>query len=164
MSNTKSKVLERGGLRKVKRVAAIGCIVTPFLLVSLAIFSIWYSNTYPEFGEHVERVSWLPAEATDVSFFKSHSWTAYEFKISEAGFRKHVHSSWQFEEISEEEIIARYNYILAMKSPNDEELQGQRSARVKNGIVTSRIWENGGRYHAVYDRDTGIGYIQHNPR
>ena len=164
MSNAKSKVLERGWLRKVRRVATIGCIVSPLLLFSLGIFSIWYSNTYPEFGEHVERVSWLPAEATDVSFFKSNSYTAYEFKISEDGFRKCVHSRWQFEEISDKAVIRRYNYLLAMESTNDEELQVQTVARVKNGIVTSYTKGSGGGYHAIYDRDTGIGYIQHNPR
>ena len=154
--------------------AGIGCFCVPFLLLAAWIVPVWYSNTHPEFGEHVNRVDWLPEEATDISFYKSYSYTAYEFKISEDGFSRSANALWNFVEITEPEDITRYNYFVESEQYYKQhpefdydaynKLQNATTATVTHGIVAKQRWSNGGGYHAVYDRDRGIAYIQTNPR
>lgn len=154
--------------------AGFGCLLLPFALILLWLSASCYSNAHPEFGEHVDHVSWLPDGATDASYYQSYSFTAAEFKISENDFKNNTNSSWVFTEIVKPETIERYNYFPESdryyKSHPDfdskayDEFQKRINATVTNGIVAQKRQSNGGGYHAVYDRDTGIGYIQTNPR
>ena len=110
----------------------------------------------------------------DISYYKSYTYTAYEFKIPEESFKKHANSSWRFREIREPEVIRRYNYIREYEEYHKNyrefryeeyrRLQERTTATVKNGIVARHRQRNGGGYHAVYDRDTGTAYVQTNPR
>ena len=162
------KTYGRNGL-----LAGIGCLFFPFLLL-LWIGCVWYADHFPSSGEHLEQVDWLPAEARDISYYKSYTYTAYEFKIPEESFKKHANSSWRFREIREPEVIRRYNYIREYEEYHKNyrefryeeyrRLQERTTATVKNGIVARHRQRNGGGYHAVYDRDTGTAYVQTNPR
>jgi hypothetical protein len=69
----------------------IGVAIPLLLFGSFALmFAHWVQrvNRPPEIAEGVQSVDWLPAEATDISYCRSYGFTAFEFKISEAGFRE----------------------------------------------------------------------------
>ena len=136
-------------------------LLIPVLMFALWAGLTWYSNAHPDFGEHVAHVDWLPDEASDVSFFISYSYTAYEFKISEAVFVEEVCGKWTFNEITGPENISRYNFKLEYAG---DALNAHGVAMVTNGVSARCIQPDGGGYHAVYDRDTGTGYVQTNPR
>ncbi len=152
----------------------IGCLSIPFLLALLWLVLVIYSNSNPEFGEHVARVKWLPEDASNISFYKSYSYTAFEFRTSEEDFKKNANPTWNFQEIVEPEVISRYNSIIETRKYHqtfenyDHEAytasQSRSTAKVTHGIVAKQRRSNGGGYHAVYDRDNGIAYIQTNPR
>lgn len=138
-----------------------GCLTLPVLLLLLFIWAVNHSET----GERVSSVDWLKDEdATEISYYLSHSWTAYEYKTSEKDFRKYANSTWKFKEITEPVTVPRYLYMTKYKgnlfgsTPKDSEIV------IKNGIVAQERWKNGGGYIAAYDRDTGKAYIQKNPR
>ena len=142
---------------------SLGCFGTPLLLVALYVFCV----TRPaEIGENVPRVSWLQEDASDISYYRSYSWTAYEFKVSEESFLKHANPLWVFEEITEPYQIPRYKkHLLNVRDfPDYESFRKEAYATVKNGIKSEERYRNGGGYCAVYDRETGKAYIQRNPR
>ena len=58
------------------------------LSIVVLLVAFFYITNEPDFGENMPSVSWLPKEATNVSFSKNWGWDAYEFKISEQGFLK----------------------------------------------------------------------------
>lgn len=137
---------------------SLGCFGTPVLLVLL------YCYGPAEIGENLPRVSWLQEDASDVSFYKSYQFTAYEFSVSEASFLKHTR--WEFQEIREPVTIPRYNTRLIKidDCENFEEYRKKTSVTVKNGLYSTRRQSNGGGYTAAYDRETGKAYITRNPR
>lgn len=152
--------------------------VVPIFGIQIFLLLLFFghlSNTNPEFGEHVPRVEWLPASASDVSFYKTYSYTSYEFKISEKDFREWADSSWQFSEITEPVYVSRYNCICENEKyrrayPNGDdgafdELQKKTNAKITNGI-SAIIWfgDSGGGVWAAYDRDPGIAYYHSHPR
>ena len=142
---------------------SLGCFGTPVLLVVLYIFCV----TFPaEIGENVSHVDWLQEDASEISYYRSYMWTAYEFKVSEESFLKHANPLWEFEEISEPVTISRYKERLLNINdfPDYGAFEKEACITVKNGIVSTTRRKNGGGYIAVYDRDTGKAYIQTNPR
>lgn len=149
--------------RKTGLFISLGCFGTPLFLALLWFFCV----TRPaEIGEKVPHVSWLQEDASEISYYRSYSWTAYEFKVSEESFRKHANSLWEFHEITEPETIERYNTYLL--KPEDfssyEDFLNATSVTVRNGICAKLRRSNGGGYRAIYDRDSGKAYIQTNPR
>lgn len=138
----------------------------------------------PEIAEGVASVDWLPAEATDISYCRSYGFTAFEFKISEAGFREWAaaaayqsRESVEFLPITEiSELtgnrifpIERYNsYGEAGRAvPAGVDYNEHRKATtidIKNGLRGEMRRGSAGGYSIGYDRDTGMAYWQSNPR
>lgn len=140
--------------RKKGLCCAAGCILLPILLILIYCWAV----TQSDFGENCSRVDWLNDEAaSDVSYYRSYMWTAYEYKTTEENFRKYANPFWKFEEIRKPVRVPRY---LDYKNGFDPDS----GALVKNGIIASERRSNGGGYIAVYDRDSGKAYVQHNPR
>ena len=76
-------------------------IVAPFLLFGLWFGLCAWLDSSPEIGEDIPHVDWLPNSATNVSFYKSGSFTAYEFNISEPSFSEFAKAkSWNIKEIT----------------------------------------------------------------
>ena len=136
-----------------------GCMMLPLILI---ILFIWFVNI-SESGEMVHKVEWLSdPTATEVSYYKSHLWSAYEYKTSEKNFLKHANPCWQFKEITEPVVILRYLYMTKYNGSLIGGTPPDSQAVIKNGIIAEEHWKNGGGYIAVYDRDTGKAYIQTN--
>ena len=106
------------------------------IFVTIVAVVIWFAlETYShftrvEFGENVPSVTWLPSTATNVSYYKSYSFTAYEFEISEADFLK-----WNRRKLSPIEKTVRVTRYCQFKTrvpdfgpnPTDEQLRAQLS-------------------------------------
>jgi hypothetical protein len=54
------------------------------IVISIGVYFL----NKPEIGEHAKKVDWLPAQATDISFYKTFGYELYEFSINEKGFLK----------------------------------------------------------------------------
>src|SRR5690554_1455303 len=86
--------------------SALAIIIAPFIPAAALMLAL-NSNQNPEIGEGLERVDWLPPKATNVSFIRSYSFTAYEFTIDEAGFKKFAESrDWPILEFNEKKEVA----------------------------------------------------------
>ena len=125
-------------------------------------FWIYRGLSNVEFGENMAHVDWLPGEAANVSYYKSYTWTAYEFDISEEGFRKW--SKWEIAPIEQPVSIARYSFMPALKARSREEVE-KATAIVSNGLYyEQRDARSGGGTVVVFDRDASRVYYQRNPR
>lgn len=71
-----------------KRVLRRVLIAAGLLFAAFILYSAFRGFTDVEIGENVARVSWLPDSASNVSFYRAYSYTAYEFDIAEADFLK----------------------------------------------------------------------------
>ncbi len=150
-----------------------------FLFVALVAFVAWFlygtyvGLTHVEIGENVPSVNWLPDAASNVSFYKSYSFTSYEFDIPESDFVKW--SRWELSPIDEPVSIPRYCYSsvdVPAPGPNAtaEEWQAfessyaSRSAKITNGLYYGYLQGNGGGVWVGYDRNLGRAYYHSAPR
>ena len=130
----------------------------PILVVAGWIFSAHRADNHPETGVSEAHVDWLPPSASNVSYFKAYSYTAYEFNISEDDF-----VSWagdkRLTEISDPVSILRFNF------PDASFPKAENTAVIANGLW----WEtpprgNGGGTQIAFDRDKKTAYFQDSPR
>ena len=141
-------------------------------------------NRPPEIAEGVKSVDWLPAEATDINFCRSYGFTAFEFKISEAGFLEWAataahrdRDSIEYQPVTDVSEptgkrffpIERYNSYRAgdQDLPEDFDYDKHRRAttiEITNGLRGEMRRGSAGGYSIGYDRDTGTAYYQTNPR
>ena len=151
------------------------------LLLSTAViaFAFWFVRsaylgfTEIETAESVESVDWLPASATNISYYRSYMNTAYEFDIDESGFRKW--SRWDVAEITEPVGLSRY---LAFSTPAPQEPANpteekqiaftnayyNRGVTITDGLYYGNTQTNGGGVWVGYDRGKGRAYYQSAPR
>jgi len=144
-------------------VTAIAC--------SLAFLRAAYIGlTYVETGENVARVAWLPHSASNISYYQSYSFTAYEFDIPEADFIAWV--SWEMQPITQPVTVMRYTYIRPQRPKPSEnadfrELKAymaHRQVEVADGLYYNHRRSNGGGVSVAYDRERGRAYFQSSPR
>ena len=112
--------------------------------------------SHREVGENELSVKWLPKTATNVSYFRSYGFTAYEFDISESDFVKW--SSWQLSPIERPVTVFRYchgNPAVAFDS---------KRAIVVNGLTYSYRYHNHGGVIVAYDRTKGRAFYWSAPR
>ena len=138
--------------------AGILVFLFPILVIAGWIISAYWSNTHPEIGVNVEQVDWLPSSASNISYFKMYSYTAYEFNITEEDFISWVGDK-ELAEISDPVSIERFNF------PETFFRTEHNTAEIANGLW----WEtpprgNGGRTQIAFDRDIETAYYQDNPR
>ena len=160
--------------------------LVPIAVVACLAFFFWSAYkafTEVESGEHVARVSWLPESATDVSFYRSYSFTAYEFTIPEQNFL-HWAKGWEVARIvGEPRSISRYHRGLNDVPYPDDPAPGEhskevwskyetalaqyREANVKhiaNGYYYEIRQSDGGGMAVGYDKEIGRAYFQSAPR
>jgi hypothetical protein len=144
-------------VKHIKKHLPLYILLSPLIFISggflLWITVVIYSNSHPAIGENVKQVSWLPPEATNVSYYKTYSWTAYEFDIDEAGFRKWA-DDYKLSPIKEPQKIRRYLSFIG----NNKDVY----AVVSKGLFYSK--SKGVYIHLVYDADKRRAYYRFNPR
>ena len=149
-----------------------------FLLVTTVAIFLWLflgivrALTRVEYGVERASVPWLPQSASKISYYKSYSYTAYEFEIPEDDFVKW--SGQNLSQISGPVRVPRYCLIkLPMPDvgPNPtlrqerEQLQtlAAREAVVLKGLAYTEHFHNGGGTIVAYDRQRGKGFVWHAP-
>ncbi|MBO5960211.1 MAG: hypothetical protein J6Q65_08820 [Lentisphaeria bacterium] len=136
--------------RLLKYVLIYGVVLT----VVLFGFVIW--RFMPKSDENLERVTWLPDIAKNVSYYRyPFRCELYEFSVNEDDFRV-MYAQETFEGIRESVRVRRF---AARIEGRPEE---QHTATVKNGLYCSgREVYRTGTYtkEIVYDRDTGRVYF-----
>jgi hypothetical protein len=155
--------------------------LSPIILGVLWLGGVSWSNAHPVMGENVPTVDWLPAAAGNISFYKTFSFTAYEFDISESGFSTlGQERNWKLAEITNQGCrVMTYRMGGGMrdrfpipKSDLSTEAQVAEYLRaeqiihptVTNGLAYQVRQRNGGGITAVYDRTKQMAYVQTNPR
>jgi hypothetical protein len=146
-------------------------VVTVIAVLLAMLRSIYIGLTRVETGENVARVDWLPATATNVSYYKSYPFKSYEFDISEEEFREWAW--WDVQPITEPIRVARYNFFSVPPpgvGPFSEELVEQheayaaRFAVVSDGLGYVHRQSNGGGVWVAYDRKRGRAFFHSAPR
>ena len=148
-------------------------VITAIALVSWFFYGAYRGFTYAETGISIASVDWLPETSSNVSFYRSYLNTAYEFDISERGFRDW--SRWELEEISEPVRIPRFlEYSTAPPqepdNPTREEIEAlvleysKRRVTIRNGLYYGYLQDNGGGILVGYDRESERAYYKSAPR
>jgi hypothetical protein len=141
------------------------------LCVTLPV-TCYHGFTSRETGEHESRVSWLPAEATDVTYIRSFFYTVEEFSISEQGFLVWAKKmGWDVATIVGEVEVPRYfgQVTPVPQVPQESErafdawLQKSRAV-VRDGYYARYRTHDMAGYTVAYDRKAGRVYYQANPR
>jgi hypothetical protein len=118
---------------------------------------------HKERGENLSRVEWLPQEATNVSFLRSYSRTAFEFDIDERGYREWV--DYPVQEIEEPFKIFRYSLSTDNRlNPRDLRRPNYPRATIEDGLFYEERRSNGGGVATAYDRSKGRAYFESNLR
>ena len=150
-----------------------------FLFVTTVAVFLWLLLgfnrvlTRVEYGVNQASVPWLPKSATNVSFYKSYGYTAYEFEIPEDDFVKW--SGQKLTQIGGPLRVPRYclvNSRLPDYGPNPtlrqerEQFQAlaAREAVVSKGLAYTQHFGSGGGTIVAYDRQRGKAYFWHAPR
>jgi len=136
-------------------------------LVGLAMCS----NAHPEIGENKSQVKWLPVQATNVSYYKTYSWTAFEFDLAEDQFKTWA-SKWDMKEIASPRALRRYTFRTLKCPKYDTNPHGDYStweSQTKVVITNGLFYQtperaNGGGTFVAYDRDHGKAYYESHPR
>jgi hypothetical protein len=156
-------------------------VVAP--LAAGAIAWVAYA-TYVDFnrveeGHDVPRVDWLPPSAKNVSYYRSYSWTAYEFDIDEAGFLRWAKDQgWTPKRVDKPFPVPRYSFEAARRMyPRDDDdmppkeyqaafeaAQAASERVITRGYGYERRQSNGGGVTIGYDLVTGRAYFQSSPR
>ncbi|RBP40421.1 hypothetical protein DES53_108128 [Roseimicrobium gellanilyticum] len=151
-----------------KIIVAAVVVFNPLTIFVAWIGTAWLSNNRPETGTNLSAVDWLPQSASDISYYETYSWTAWECTMSEEDFRKWA-SRYELREISGALSIERFSWREAWRthlgSGRDSwEEERKHVATVRDGLFAAKYWENGGGYKLVFDRETSRVYRQSNPR
>jgi len=96
------------------------------LLLLLIPWSCYHAVTYREVGEHLPRVSWLPEEASDVSYFRTVHTVVYECRISEPAFLSLARRrGWELKPIREPTTVTGPAWFLS-QAPRVEDFPGDK--------------------------------------
>jgi hypothetical protein len=149
--------------------------------LALFLYFAYLGLVTVEKGENVPSVEWLPPSASNVSFYHSYSWTAYEFDIDEQGFLKWA-EEWPVAKLTGGRVVTVPRYLrMVLEWPKDPigpeseaeaearfQVQGRYQASVKKEIRRGYYYErrdsNGGGVVVGYDLDAGRAYFQSSPR
>jgi hypothetical protein len=142
--------------------AIIGVIALVSVTLGLYLLSNNYLTSY-EYAENVETVDWLPDTATNISYFKSYLFTAYEFDISEEEFLKLAEKKgWKVKKINQTKRVLRYTYGVNQK--NNTSKKTNTEAIIDSGYYYNKRFSNGGGITVVYDNEKQTAYFQSDPR
>jgi hypothetical protein len=154
--------------------------LSPIILGVLWLGGASWSNSHPKIGENVPHVDWLPASVSNVSYYRTYSFTAYEFDISETGFvAMATNRGWNLSEITNQHSVMTYRMAPQMRerypiptsdlSTDAEVEKYKRDMRILRPEVTNGFWHeirqsNGGGINVVFDRIRQRAYVQSSPR
>lgn len=129
-------------------------------LLPVGLFSIWYSETYPEQGLKVPMYELRGYPVRNVTFHRSYSLESFNFDITEQEFRElSKHFSQPLREITTPFHIR----VLKVPAKNWAEAVTE-DIFVEHGLYSEYRQSNGGGYLLVFDRNHDRGYYRCSPR
>lgn len=129
-------------------------------LFPVGLFSIWYSDTYPEQGLKVPVYELRGYPVRNVTFHRSYSLESFNFDITEQEFRElSRHFSQPLREITKPLNIS----VLEVPAKNWAETV-MAGVSVEHGLYSEYRQSNGGGYLLVFDRNHDRGYYRCSPR
>ena len=158
-------------MKKKRKILSVLFVIAVLIFNPISLFLFWlfsglYSNANPEIGESVQSVEWLPETASNISYYRTYSWQAYEFDISEDHFEDWA-TRWDIREVGSPISVRRYSYMGRFEEASDysdQENQESHTAKIRNGLYDENWASDGGGYVVAYDRSEGRAYFQSNPR
>lgn len=117
---------------------------------------VWLGFTQTDQGTNVAQVGWLPAAATNISYYRSYTNKAYEFDISQQSFLDWA-DRWNPQPITQPVRITTCQGFI---TPGN----GSTSVEVSQGLAGSEEFGNGGGVWVAYDSSTGRAYFYSAPR
>lgn len=130
-------------------IVAIVLIFNPLTLFVAWIGTAWWSNTHPETGMNLGSVDWLPRSASDVSYWETYSWSAWECTMGEEDFREWG-TRYKLQEIKYAQSIERFSWMEFSRSSQDsdgdawDKERQKHVAIVRKGLFATERRENGG--------------------
>ena len=148
--------------KRWKRIACIAAVAAPLAFIGLGVYAILRGPTIGEHKTRAEAPISLPDGASDVSYYLPEPFgpnLAFEFSISEEGFRKWAEEEeWSLKEIGDEPVtIYRYAAFAHIAETEHE-------ASVTNGLHYRYYDEPDAGIHVVYDRQRGRAYFRSQTR
>lgn len=135
----------------------------PFIVYFMLVKPLIRDNR-PDIGFNVPSVTWLMPEATDISYYKAHSITAYEFKLDEEMFRRFL-SRQELQEITADtpvKVPRFYRFVptdhpLLQAIPEEQIQQFSDEITISNGLFC-KIDTQYRKILAVFSRKDGKVY------
>lgn len=113
-------------------------------------YLLYHDVTDVEQGQRIPAVPWLPAAASDISYIKSYTFTAYEFDITQPEFvRWSDQNGWHA------------NPVTGRASLLDWQKQ---NVTIEAGLFYAHEFGNGGGVWVAYDSKARRAYFQSMPR
>jgi len=147
---------------------AFGVAILMFALAA----AIYIGFTRVVVGEHENSVKWLPIAASDICYYRSYAYTAFEFNISEDEFLKWMKSN-EWDKPAEPPAIGRYSKIESpvtigryTAGPQFKPKPGDPLEHTaKKGYVFERLFKEGKDegIRVVYDAEIGRAFYTWKP-
>lgn len=150
---------------------ALYAFVVLILCLPLAVY--FFLSDGPDYGENLESVGWLPAYASDISYYRSKQVQVFEFKVSGEDFKRWAESrGMSVRRLVNQEIISRYKAYIptpagkssAPATPGGvltveqfESWQQNISAKIDRGLIA----EGADKEIAIFDSTTNKAYFEH---
>jgi hypothetical protein len=131
----------------------------PLILIGACKYMLHGMQRVEE-GSDVQSASWIPPEASHISFYRTWITDEAKFRISEPGFIIFLESKGlKPEEIKEEKTITLYfiDRELRARAKTDQDYE-MLYHKIKNGLFYEKLHPNGGGWTCAYDRDSGFAY------
>jgi hypothetical protein len=150
-------------------------LIAAAIIAFVAMLLLGYHGlTYCETAENVQSVSWLPEGATNISYYRSYRFTAYEFDISEEGFQEWAKRWGQVQPIKDPVRVNRFSTLIqppsnvSTSSIGQMEVSGTEidpaTATISDGYFYEKRQSNGGGVCVAYNSKAKRAYFQSNPR
>ena len=146
----------------MKWVKKIGLVLIVLACLSAA-YEFWAMFTdQSEVAEHVEAVDWLPATASNISYYVNKNISgivACEFTMAESDFldlaTKH---EWQMDKIESSTSMTRYTWFVEGSKPSDH------YATIEQGYYYSKRRPSGAGITVAYDLERQVVYVMRSSR
>jgi len=115
-----------------------------------------------EVVEHVDTVDWLPASASNISYYMNKNITGMltcEFAIAESDFLDFaMQNEWPVSKMESPINVTRYTKFIEKSKTSDH------YAVVEQGYYYSKQWPNGAHISVAYDLVRQIAYLNRSSR
>jgi hypothetical protein len=150
-------------VKKNTKIVLSACLT---IAVTGVAFFLWAAfGDHSEMGVHRSRVDWLPATASDISFYRNTNISGvrvYEFRISRQDFEALAkEEGWAVKPFQEKKVVVRYTQCLPANHPDQKP---PFYAESSTGLFFEERHANGGGISVLYDTGIGMAFVDRSNR